>query len=126
MTKEEFIKASEKKHDFIFDLSWYEEFFRDTTDEEFGKIMRAVCEFTISGELQDLQDRGLNVIARAMRAGIEKRTESYIIQCAQRRENGRKGGKAKAENQRQNDIHDDWDSWAEDMQRLRMQKGGTF
>lgn len=126
MTSEEIRAAIEKKGNFIFELSWYYEFFRDTTDEEFGKIMRAICEFAFSGELQELHDRGLNVIARAMKTGIEKRTESYINQCEQRRENGRKGGKAKADNQRQNDIHDDMDSFAEDMQRLRIQKGGPF
>ena len=126
MTSEEFIAAIEKKGNFIFELSWYYDYFRDTTDKEFGQIMRAVCEFTLSGNLQDFEDRGLNIIARAMKTGIEKRTESYINQCEQRRENGRKGGKAKAENQRQNDIHDDMDSFAEDMQRLRIQKGGTF
>lgn len=126
MTREEMTAAIVKKQNFVFDISWYEQYFVDATDSEIGQIMRAICEYALTGELRRFDDRGLNVICRSMAIGIQKRTETYISRCEQNRESGRKGGKAKAENQRQNDIPDDSDAWEEEMRRLRIEKGGAF
>lgn len=111
MTSEEFIAAIEKKGNFIFELSWYYDYFRDTTDKEFGQIMRAVCEFTLSGNLQDFEDRGLNIIARAMKTGIEKQTEGYIKRCNQNAKNGAKGGEAKAQKRNHDELTEKNDWW---------------
>ncbi|MBR3419199.1 MAG: hypothetical protein IKG82_10965 [Oscillospiraceae bacterium] len=126
MTREEFLSAISKKGNFVFPLDWYAEYFCDASDAEIGQIMRAICEYCLTGDLQRFDDRGLNVICKAMSIGIWKTTEAYIERCEQNRESGRKGGRAKAENQRQNDNPDDSDTWREEMQRLRIEKGGTF
>ncbi len=106
MTNAEFVDAVAKKGNFIFCLSWFEQYFTsDVSDEEIGIIMRAVRKYCETGETIDLNDRGLNVILKTICIGIWKTTESYIETCDRRRQAGSKGGTKKAENQRGQNNH---------------------
>lgn len=100
--KPELVEAIKRKGNFVFELSWDSDLLAEITDEEYGQIIRKLCEYVQKGEVERFNDRALNAMFTAMTKSIERATESYIHRCETNAQNAAKGGRAKAENRRSN------------------------
>ena len=76
--------------------------FDQLTDEEAGKLIKAVFMY-LDDENTDnyLQDRMLLILFNTLVQQIERDKQKYAEKCKKLRENGSKGGKARADNMKQ-------------------------
>lgn len=76
--------------------------FYDLTDEEAGRIIKAIFVFAETGEVLDMstEDRLARTTYAALIAKVREDKEKYLLKCLKNQENGAKGGHAKAENAR--------------------------
>ena len=81
--------------------------FGQLTDEEAGKLIKAVFMYLDMGEINDgaidhyLEDRMLSILFSTLIQQIDRDAEKYAQKCKKLRENGSKGGKVRAENAKQ-------------------------
>ena len=78
----------------------YAEKFRSLSDEQFGKLVRAMIEYQESGEVPEIPDAAVALSFDVVRFDIDRNNVRYEETCAKRREAGSKGGLAKAEKQK--------------------------
>lgn len=86
---------SEKKS-FLVYFDW-EEPFGCMTDEELGMIFRAMLRFAKNGELPEFENKTLYMVFSFVKNAIERDMAAYEEKCRKNAENGKKGGKKKAE-----------------------------
>ena len=84
-----------EKKSFVMYYDWGQHFDM-LTDEELGGLMKAVYSFLVTGEEPEFDDRLLKVIFNLMRECFVRDNDKWEEAVKKRRENGIKGGKAKA------------------------------
>lgn len=65
------------------------------TDEQAGKLLKALMEFAVSGEEPALSDPMVRLMFSVLSAQIRRDNEKYIETCERNAQNGRKGGRPK-------------------------------
>ena len=85
-----------KKDSFIAYDEW-DENTEDLTDEEFGKLMRAVFRYKKTGEKPTFSDRTMKACWKPIKQSLDRTIAAYEAQCERNRENGKKGGRPKKE-----------------------------
>lgn len=68
----------------------YGEKFKRMTDEQFGRLIRSVMEYKVTGEVPVIDDLVIGMAFDVVKTDIDKQTETY----RKRAEAGRKGGQA--------------------------------
>ncbi len=96
----------------------------DFTDEQFGKITRAIIKYDKTGEVPEFDDPSLKVVFKFMKPTLDRNKKEYEDICEKRRISGSLGGKQKvanaskcyqnlanlADNDNDNDIENDKDN----------------
>lgn len=73
-----------EKQSFLFYYEWYENFLCNMTDEEAGRLVKAVCDYEIYGAVPDkgsLGDRLVNSAFLSIKSGLERNREKYKERC---------------------------------------------
>ena len=70
----------------------------DFTDEQFGKITRAIINYDKTGEIPEFDDSSLKVAFKILKPTLDRNKQEYEAICAKRREAGSLGGKQKVAN----------------------------
>ena len=63
------------------------------TDEQAGKLIKAIYQFAVTGEETEFDDIALNIVYGFITDNIRRDTEKYQEVCMRRAENGKKGGR---------------------------------
>jgi hypothetical protein len=79
----------------------YSKKFEKLSDEQFGKLMRAVLEYQETEENPIIEDITVSVAFDVVKADIDRNNAKFEEICEKRREAGKKGGLAKASNAKQ-------------------------
>ena len=82
------------KDSFIAYFEW-EDNCEDLTDEEFGKLMRAVFQYAKKGLKPTFSDRTMKACWKPIMQAVKRTQDSYDAKCEKNRENGKKGGRPK-------------------------------
>jgi len=82
------------KDSFIAYFEW-EENCEDLTDDEFGKLMRAVFQYAKNGLKPTFSDRTMKACWKPIMQAVKRTQDSYEAKCEKNRENGKKGGRPK-------------------------------
>lgn len=82
------------KKSFIAYTDWLDNC-EDLSDEEFGQLMRAVMKYAKDGEKPAFADRVMRACWNPIRQAIDRAGESYEQRCERNRQNGKKGGRPK-------------------------------
>lgn len=82
------------KDSMIYLFEW-DEMCEDLTDEEYGKLIRAVSKYAQTGEKSTFPDRMLRSNFKTMIKAVDRFSAKYIEICERNRENGRLGGAPK-------------------------------
>lgn len=72
----------------------YEEHFNLMTDEQLGKLIRAIMEYEKTRIIPEL-DGMVKMAFSFIKAQLDRDREKYEDKCAKNRENGKKGGRPK-------------------------------
>ena len=83
-----------KKKSFIIRLENREQF-EMLTDEQAGKLLKAMCRYSATGELPDFTDAILKFAFSMFRGQLDRDAEKYEEMCRKNSENGKKGGAPK-------------------------------
>ncbi len=83
-----------KRKSFIIRLENREQF-EMLTDEQAGKLLKAMCRYSATGELPDFTDAMLKFAFSMFRGQLDRDAEKYEEVCQKRSENGKKGGAPK-------------------------------
>ncbi len=67
--------------------------FEMLTDEQAGKIIKALMAYSENGTIPDFGDQTLQIMFSFMQAQIQRDAEKYEEMCQKRSENGKKGGR---------------------------------
>ena len=70
----------------------------DFTDEQFGKITRAIIKYDKTGEVPEFDDPSLKVVFKFMKPTLDRNKQEYEAICEKRRLSGSLGGKQKVAN----------------------------
>ena len=70
----------------------------DFTDEQFGKITRAIINYDKTGEIPEFDDSSLKVAFKILKPTLDRNKQEYEAICEKRREAGSLGGKQKVAN----------------------------
>lgn len=70
----------------------------DFTDEQFGKITRAIIKYDQTGEIPEFDDSSLKVAFKILKPTLDRNKQEYEAICEKRREAGSLGGKQKVAN----------------------------
>jgi len=99
-------KKDKDKKSFLIYLD-YEEHFNLLTDEQLGKLMRAIIKYEKNGETSEL-DQSLKIAFSFIKTQLDIDREKYKLQCEKNKENGSKGGRPKkSDNESNNDNNKD-------------------
>lgn len=98
---------------FIF-YTEYAEVLNELTAEQAGHLIRAMVDYA-RGELTEIDDKVVKAVFKTIKPRMDRDREKWEAEIEKRREAGRKGGQARAENarQRQADASDAKQSQAE-------------
>ena len=91
------MKISRKSFLVYFD---WEAPLQELNNEELGELFRAMFIYAKYGELLDFEHRSLKLVFGFIKSAIERDKASYEDKCRKNAENGSKGGKKKAEKER--------------------------
>ena len=75
----------------------YLEKFSKLSAEQFGELIRAILEYQVTGEAPELEDILVALSFDTVRPDIDRNNEKYDQMCQRNRENGRKGGRPRKE-----------------------------
>lgn len=81
-----------KKKSFIIRLENIEQF-NMLTDEQCGKLLKAMCRYVDTGEVETFQDKIVSFAFSFLKGQIDRDTEKYEEMCTKNAENGKKGGR---------------------------------
>ena len=84
------------KDSFIVYDEWAENC-EDLSDQEFGQLMRAVFKYKQTGENPAFSDRTMRACWKPIKQAFDRTTSAYDERCKRNQENGKKGGRPKAE-----------------------------
>ena len=84
------------KDSMIYLFEW-DEMCEDLTDEEYGKLIRAVSKYAQTGEKSTFPDRMLRSNFKTMIKATDRFSAKYKEICEKNRENGKRGGRPKTE-----------------------------
>lgn len=70
----------------------------DFTDEQFGKITRAIIKYDKTGETTEFDDLSMKIAFKMLKPILDRNKQEYDEMCAKRREAGSLGGKQKVAN----------------------------
>lgn len=84
------------KDSMIYLFEW-DDMCEDLTDEEYGKLIRAVSKYAQTGEKSTFSDRMVKSNFKTMIKATDRFSSKYEEKCEKNRENGKKGGRPKAE-----------------------------
>lgn len=79
----------------------YDERLSKLSDEQYGKLMRAVMQYQRTGEVPVIEDITVSVSFDFIKADLDRNNAKFEEICEKRREAGKKGGLAKASNAKQ-------------------------
>ncbi len=85
---------TEKKKSFVMYLD-YQQHFELLTDEQLGKLIRAIFAYESTGELPELKDAALKMCFSFVKNQLDRDREAYEARCQANRENGQQGGRPK-------------------------------
>lgn len=85
---------TDKKKSFVMYLD-YQQHFQLLTDEDLGKLIRAIFAYESTGELPELKDAALKMCFSFVRSQLDRDREAYEMRCQANRENGARGGRPK-------------------------------
>lgn len=74
----------EKKDGFVI-YSSYAEKFEDLTDEQFGRLMRIVCEYEKSGEVPKIEDKSIRIAFKVIKYELDANGQKYEEICEKRK-----------------------------------------
>ena len=74
---------------------------QELTNEELGELFRAMFIYAKYGEEIELEHRSLKLVFGFIKGAIDRDKASYAEKCRKNAENGSKGGKKKAEKERE-------------------------
>ena len=74
----------EKKDGFVI-YSSYAEKFEDLTDEQFGRLMRIVCEYEKSGETPRIEDKSIRIAFKVIKYELDANGQKYEEICEKRK-----------------------------------------
>lgn len=86
-------KKDKDKKSFLIYLD-YEEHFNLLTDEQLGKLMRAIIKYEKNREMPEL-DISLKMAFSFIKTQLDIDREKYKLKCEKNKENGSKGGRPK-------------------------------
>lgn len=81
-----------KKKSFIIRLENVEQF-NMMTDEQCGKLLKAMCKYVDTGEVEDLHDTMVSFAFSFFKGQIDRDAQKYEEKCKANTENGKKGGR---------------------------------
>lgn len=81
-----------KKKSFIIRLENIEQF-NMLTDEQCGKLLKAMCRYVDTGEVENFHDKMVSFAFSFLKGQIDRDAEKYEEMCAKNAENGKKGGR---------------------------------
>ena len=87
-----------RKDSFVF-YSSYDEKFKDFSLEDFGKLVRFMCQYQKTGEMPEIDNPLLQVAFSVVKVDMDINNEKYIATCEKRIIAGRKGGETRVANQ---------------------------
>lgn len=70
----------------------------DFTDEQFGKITRAIIKYDKTGQITEFDDLSMKVAFKMLKPILDRNKQEYAEICEKRREAGSLGGKQKVAN----------------------------
>lgn len=79
----------------------YQDQFNLLTDEQAGKLIKAIIEYEKTREIPQLEGM-LKIAFSFIKKQLDRDREKYEIKCEKNKENGKKGGRPKKENQKDN------------------------
>lgn len=79
----------------------YAEKFRRLNNEQFGELVRLMIQYQLDGIAPEVDDIMVSMAFDSVKYDIDRNNEKYKEICEKRRENGAKGGLAKASNSKQ-------------------------
>ena len=91
------MKIAEKKKTFIMNREWVTMINR-MTDEQAGKLLKAIYHFQTTGEEQEVKDLRVELALEYMIPTFEENESAWLSKSEQNRENGSKGGRPKKAN----------------------------
>ena len=74
----------EKKDGFVI-YSSYAEKFEDLTDEQFGRLMRIVCEYEKTGETPKIEDKSIRIAFKVIKYELDANGQKYETICEKRK-----------------------------------------
>lgn len=83
-----------KKKSFIIRLENIEQF-NMLTDEQCGKLLKAMCRYVDTGEVENFNDTMVSFAFSFLKGQIDRDAEKYEEMCTKNAENGKKGGRPK-------------------------------
>ena len=83
-----------KKKSFIIRLENIEQF-NMLTDEQCGKLLKAMCRYVDTGEVENFHDKMVSFAFSFLKGQIDRDAEKYEEMCTKNAENGKKGGRPK-------------------------------
>ena len=85
---------SDRKKSFVLHLD-YQQHFDLLTDEQLGKLIRAIFAYETTGEPPELKDAVLKMCFSFVKNQLDRDREAYEMRCQANRENGARGGRPK-------------------------------
>lgn len=85
------------KSDTYIAFGEWEDYVQDLTQAEKGDILDALFAYWRRGEKSTFQDRAVTTAWRPIQHSIDRCDKAYEAKCEQNRENGKKGGRPKKE-----------------------------
>lgn len=87
--------TSETKDSAVLFYYEWEESFEELSDSEYRQMIQAIQKYAKSGELPEFKDRTMRSVFKLVRKAIDRNVERYDQKCLKNKENGRKGGAPK-------------------------------
>ena len=73
----------------------YQQHFNFLSDEQVGRIVRAMLEYEIDGILPEFDETIMKMTFSFIRANLDRDMQKYIDKCSKNAENGKSGGRPK-------------------------------
>ena len=74
---------------------------QELTNEELGELFKAMFIYAKYGELIDFEHRSLKLVFGFIKSAVDRDKTAYEEKCRKNAENASKGGKKKAENEKE-------------------------
>ena len=88
------MNSSTRDSAMLFYFEW-EDSFEDLSDAEYRQMIQAIQAYARTGEEPKFEDRTLRSVFKLVKKAVDRNTDRYAKKCEKNKENGRKGGAPK-------------------------------